>query len=88
MLEYKSLWYGRDLVVVDRWYPTSKVCSSCRAVIKRLPLSVREWTCRCGATHDRDINAAINVLAAGLAVQACGDGVRPGRAQAPTGSRQ
>jgi putative transposase len=88
MLDYKCQWYGRDLVVVDRWYPSSKVCSTCKAVRDTLPLNVRDWTCPCGAVHDRDINAAINVRAAGLAVLACGDGVRPARAQAQTGSRR
>src|SRR4249919_139706 len=86
MLEYKCRWYGRDLVAVDRWFPPSKVCSACGALRDDLPLHVREWTCRCGARHDRDVNAARNIRAAGLAVLACGDGVRPGRAEAPTGS--
>ncbi len=80
MLEYKCRWYGRDLVVVDRWFPSSKACSACGAVRDDLPLNVREWTCRCGARHDRDVNAARNIRAAGLAVLACGDGVRPARA--------
>ena len=80
MLEYKCRWYGRDLVVVDRWFPSSKVCSVCGALRDRLPLHVREWTCLCGAVHDRDVNAARNIRAAGLAVLACGDGVRPAHA--------
>ena len=67
MLEYKARWYGRTLVVVDRWFPSSKLCSVCGAVQERMPLSVREWACACGAVHDRDVNAARNVLAAGLA---------------------
>jgi putative transposase len=71
-IEYKAEWYGRTVVAIDRWYPSSKTCSACGAVIERLPLSVREWTCRCGATHDRDVNAAKNIRAAGLAVSACG----------------
>jgi putative transposase len=87
MLEYKCLWYGRDLVVVDRWLPSSKTCSACGAVSNGLPLNVREWECRCGAVHDRDVNAARNIRAAGLAVLACG-GVRPARAQAHAGSRR
>ncbi|GEL18446.1 hypothetical protein PA7_22830 [Pseudonocardia asaccharolytica DSM 44247 = NBRC 16224] len=78
--EYKTDWYGRELVVVDRWYPSSRVCSACGALRDAMPLGVREWTCRCGAVHDRDLNAARNILAAGLAVAACGDGVRPARA--------
>jgi putative transposase len=86
MLSYKCEWYGRDLVVVDRWYPSSKVCSACGALRDKMPLNVREWTCRCGAHHDRDVNAALNIRAAGLAVLACGDGVRPARAQALAGS--
>ncbi|MFD4911390.1 RNA-guided endonuclease InsQ/TnpB family protein [Kitasatospora purpeofusca] len=79
MLEYKADWYGRELVVVDRWFPSSKLCSACGTLQSRMPLDVREWTCACGTTHDRDVNAARNILAAGLAVAACGDGVRPQR---------
>lgn len=86
MLTYKCEWYGRDLVVIDRFYPSSKVCSACGALQNTMSLGVREWTCHCGATHDRDINAAINIKAAGLAVSACGDGVRPARAQARAGN--
>lgn len=88
MLEYKCQWYGRDLVVVDRWFPSSKVCSACGVLQDTMPLGVRDWTCPCGARHDRDVNAAINIRAAGLAVLACGDGVRPARAEAGAGSRQ
>ncbi|HEX5813048.1 MAG TPA: RNA-guided endonuclease TnpB family protein [Pseudonocardia sp.] len=88
MVEYKCRWYGRDLVVVDRWFPSSKVCSACGALRDGMPLNVRKWTCRCGATHDRDVNAARNIRAAGLAVLACGDGVRPARAEAHAGSRR
>jgi len=79
-LEYKCAWYGRDLVVVDRFYPSSKICSVCGHQVSALPLDVREWTCAaCGAVHDRDVNAACNLEAAGLAVIACGAGVRPQR---------
>ncbi|CDR10186.1 RNA-guided endonuclease InsQ/TnpB family protein [Streptomyces iranensis] len=77
MLEYKAAWYGREVIAVDRWYPSSKLCSVCGTLQKRMPLGVRIWTCACGATHDRDVNAAKNLLAAGLAVSACGAGVRP-----------
>jgi putative transposase len=78
MLEYKCDWYGRDLIVVDRWFPSSKTCSDCGHQIGALPLSIREWVCpKCGVLHDRDINAARNIRAAGLAVLACGGGVRP-----------
>jgi putative transposase len=80
MLEYKCGWYGRDLVVVDRWLPSSKTCSACGYLLDTLPLRVREWMCPgCGVSHDRDVNAARNILAAGRAVTACGAGVRPTR---------
>ncbi|MFJ6834725.1 RNA-guided endonuclease InsQ/TnpB family protein [Streptomyces sp. NPDC091209] len=85
MLEYKCAWYGRDLVVVDRWFPSSKLCGACGTIRAKLPLNVREWTCDCGVVQDRDGNAAKNVLAAGLAVSACGDGVRPQRESSRTG---
>jgi putative transposase len=84
MLEYKAAWYGRDLVVVDRWFPSSKLCSTCGILRTRLPLNVRTWTCDCGAVHDRDVNAARNILADGLSVIACGDGVRPQRESSRT----
>ncbi|WP_406439314.1 transposase [Streptomyces sp. NBC_01613] len=85
MLEYKCAWYGRELVVIDRWFPSSKLCGTCGTVAARMPLNVREWTCDCGAVHDRDVNAARNILAAGLAASACGDGVRPQRESSRTG---
>ncbi|GII90540.1 transposase [Sinosporangium siamense] len=85
MLEYKCAWYGRELVVVDRWFPSSKLCGACGTVAAGMPLNVREWACGCGAVHDRDVNAARNILAAGLAVSACGDGVRPQRESSRTG---
>lgn len=88
MLEYKCDWYGRDLIVIDRWYPSSKTCSACGHVAASLPLNLREWDCvSCGTRHDRDINAAINVKAAGLAVSACGAGVRPQRESSLRGGR-
>ena len=77
-LEYKSRWYGRELIGIGRWYPSSKRCSDCGHTVKALPLSAREWTCpECGVVHDRDINAARNVLAAGLAVSALGESASP-----------
>ncbi|MET7475487.1 RNA-guided endonuclease TnpB family protein [Streptomyces sp. NPDC005648] len=80
MLEYKAEWYGREVIAVDRWFPSSRLCSHCGAPAGRMPLNVRTWTCEsCGTTHDRDVNAACNLLAAGLAVSACGAGVRPQR---------
>ena len=79
-LEYKAAWYGRTLVKIDKWYPSSKRCSICGHVLDALTLDIRQWTCpACGAVHDRDVNAARNILAAGLAVSACGEAVRPGR---------
>jgi putative transposase len=79
MLEYKAAWYGREVIVVDRWFPSSKLCSHCGTRQDTMPLRVRTWTCACGTTHDRDVNAAKNLLAAGQAVTACGAGVRPQR---------
>ena len=88
-LEYKSQWYGRTLIKIDRWYPSSKTCHDCKHVVEDLPLDVREWVCpKCGISHDRDINAARNILAEGLSVSACGGGVRPARAKARTGNPQ
>jgi putative transposase len=82
-LEYKCQWYGRRVVVVDRWYPSSRTCSTCGHLLAELSLSTRHWSCpSCGARHDRDINAAKNILAAGRAVargspgDACGADVR------------
>ena len=88
MLTYKCEWYGRELRVCDRFYPSSNTCSGCglkRAV--KLALSEREWVCEgCGARHDRDENAAKNILAAGQAVTARGGSVRPRPAKAGRGS--
>ncbi|MDR6981049.1 putative transposase [Streptomyces sp. 3330] len=85
MLEYKSAWYGRELVVVDRFFPSSKLCGACGTIRAELPLDVRAWTCECAVVHDRDVNAAKNLLAAGLAVSVCGAGVRPQRESSRTG---
>lgn len=77
-LEYKCNWYGRKLIIINQWYPSSKTCSSCGSIQAKMPLSVREWTCPdCGSHHDRDVNAAKNILAVGTTVSACGDSVRP-----------
>lgn len=76
-LEYKCERAGRRLIVIDRWYPSSKTCSNCGHLLAELRLSMRHWTCpACRTRHDRDINAAKNILAAGLAVSACGADVR------------
>jgi putative transposase len=85
-LEYKAGWYGRTLVKIDKWYPSSKRCHSCGHVLDSLSLDERFWLCpECKTFHDRDINAAKNVLAVGLTVSACGEAVRPGRAKALSG---
>ncbi|MEU8911395.1 RNA-guided endonuclease InsQ/TnpB family protein [Streptomyces mirabilis] len=79
MLEYKAQWYSREVIAVDRWFPSSRLCSACNTLRDTMPLNVRTWTCDCGVTHDRDVSAAHNLLAAGLAVTVCGAGVRPQR---------
>jgi putative transposase len=83
MIEYKAERAGRDVIPVDRWYPSTKTCSSCGHLLAGLSLATRHWTCpACRTRHDRDINAAKNILAAGLAVargnpgDACGADVR------------
>ena len=100
-LAYKCEWYGRELIKIDRWFPSSKRCGncghialelvkidrrfpsrkrcgSCGHVVDTLPLNLRQWECpQCTLTHDRDINAAHNILAAGLAVIVCGANIRP-----------
>lgn len=77
-LEYKAKWYGRTLVKIDQWFPSSKRCGNCGHIVEKLPLHVREWDCpSCGNQHDRDVNAAKNILAAGHAVSVCGATVRP-----------
>ncbi|MDJ0519576.1 MAG: RNA-guided endonuclease TnpB family protein [Trichodesmium sp. MO_231.B1] len=83
-LEYKAQWYGRELIKIDRYFPSSKRCSNCGHVVEKLPLNIREWDCpECGSHHDRDINASINILAAGLAVSVCGATVRPEGSKSP-----
>lgn len=73
LLEYKADWYGKEVVAIDRFYPSSKRCSECGRINQELKLNQRFWTCTCGTHHDRDINAAKNIKAAGLAVLASGD---------------
>jgi putative transposase len=81
MLEYKAKLYGREFTRIGRFEPTSQVCSACGFKDGRKPLHVREWSCRrCGAVHDRDVNAAKNILAAGRAERrnACRGDASPG----------
>jgi putative transposase len=84
MLGYKAARAGRQVIVIDRWYPSSKTCSACGYLLAELSLGTRAWQCpSCGTRHDRDVNAAKNILAAGRAVagdhlpgHACGADVR------------
>lgn len=79
MLEEKAARCGRHFGKVDRFFPSSQLCSRCGVVDGKKPLHVRTWTCRCGSVHDRDLNAALNILAAGQAerLNARGVQVRP-----------
>jgi putative transposase len=77
MLEEKAERHGRRTIRVDRWFPSSKMCSKCGHVVSELPLQIRKWTCPvCETVHDRDWNAAKNILAVGHTVAVHGDGVR------------
>ncbi|MEO6087187.1 MAG: transposase [Umezawaea sp.] len=67
MLEYKAARYGRRFARVDRFFPSTRMCSDCGRVNDKLALDVRSWECLCGSTHDRDVNAAKNIKAAGQA---------------------
>ena len=83
MLEYKACWHGAWVEQVDRFYPSSKTCSACSYVLPELTLDTREWDClNCGTHHDRDHNAAINILnqarAGAARSYAGGEGVSPG----------
>lgn len=88
LVEEKAEYYGRTFARVGRFEATSQVCSACGMKDGPNPLSVRAWACRaCGAVHDRDINAARNIPAAGRAdrLNACGGQVRPASVLAPAG---
>jgi putative transposase len=87
MLEYKAQRAGRQMIAIDRWYPSSKTCSSCGHLLTFLSLGTRQWTCPgCGTRHDRDLNAAKNIdTAAGLVAAASGGPVRPVQATAGHG---
>ena len=72
-LAYKLERKGSKLVEIDRWFPSSKLCSNCFYQVAEMSLDVREWTCpHCGTHHDRDGNAAINIRAEGIRMRACG----------------
>lgn len=92
LLEYKCAWYGKDLIKIDRFFPSSKRCNTCGHVVEVLPLSIREWACPvCGVIHDRDHNAALNILAVGQTdrINAQGDRRRLSKALAkPRGGRR
>ncbi|MDF2710409.1 MAG: family element transposase accessory protein TnpB, partial [Nonomuraea muscovyensis] len=79
MLEYKAQWYGRTLVAVDRWFPSSKLCSACGALREKMPLNVREWECPCGVVHDRVNESPLVRATGGEAGRPTGDGWNPPR---------
>ncbi|HFD1718137.1 TPA: IS200/IS605 family element RNA-guided endonuclease TnpB [Enterococcus faecium] len=72
-LQYKADWYGREIIKIDKWFPSSQICSECGHKDGKKPLDIREWTCLiCHAHHDRDINASINILTEGLRLYSMG----------------
>jgi putative transposase len=72
-LKYKADWYGREIIEIDRFFPSSKRCSNCGYINQELKLDMREWQCKeCSTNHDRDINASINIRTAGAAGLVCG----------------
>ena len=84
MLEYKATRYGRRFGRVDRWFPSTRMCSECGRIGDKLALNVRSWDCPCGSHHDRDVNAARNIRAAGRAdLNDRGAQVRPASVPAP-----
>jgi putative transposase len=89
ILQNKASAVGKQVVKIDRWFPSSKTCSACGHVLAALDLSVRAWTCPgCGVTHDRDVNAAKNILAVGKTVIAHGENVSAVGAKVPKARSQ
>lgn len=76
-MKYKSDWYGRDLIVVDRYFPSSKQCNVCKQKNHNLKLSQREWTCSCGEHHDRDVNAGINLELEAIRIHETSNNIKP-----------
>ncbi len=69
-LEYKAKWYGKEIIKIDKFYPSSQICSICGNNNGKKTLDIREWTCpTCHTHHDRDINASKNILAEGLRIR-------------------
>jgi len=86
MVEYKAARYGRTFARVDRFFPSTRMCSCCGRINTKMDLSIRSWVCPCGSHHDRDLNAAVNIKAAGQAdFNDRGAQVRPGLVPAPRG---
>lgn len=68
-LQYKADWYGKEIIKIDKWYPSSQICSSCGTNSGKKTLDIRTWTCKCGFKHDRDINASKNIKNEGLRIR-------------------
>ena len=87
MLQYKAARHGRTFGRVDRFFPSTRTCAACGRIDQKMALHVRAWDCPCGSHHDRDVNAAINILAAGRAesLNDRGAQVRPPAMVAPRG---
>lgn len=84
MLEYKANWYGKNIIRIGRFEPSSKTCSSCGKINKELTLKDRVWTCKCGVTHDRDINAAVNIKSFALMSYLSGEHTLKNQDELPT----
>lgn len=88
-LEYKGKWYGKNIIKIDRFYASSKTCSTCGNKAEQMDLSIRKWTCeKCNSTHDRDINAAKNIKFMGLKQSGKGIPVEPVELSALAGAKK